>query len=139
MGRGMEELASYMRPLCKEFFALALEAGIHCTLIDTGRTSAEQTQKLLSKVSWTPHSKHLPQPPEDLSEAFDVCPTEYLVMKGWNPTGDLWPKLGDIGESLGLEWGGRWPHNPPHSEPDPGHFQWNEHPNPNINLDAGDN
>jgi len=38
-------------------------------------------------------------------------------MKDWNPTGLHWVTLGKLGESLGLEWGGRW------SKPDRPHFQ----------------
>jgi hypothetical protein len=40
--------------------------------------------------------------------AFDVVPTEYLSMSDWNPTGQLWAKVGSIGKSVGLEWGGDW-------------------------------
>lgn len=35
----------------------------------------------------------------------------------WNYDGNpQWNRLGEIGESLGLEWGGRWaePYDPPH-------------------------
>ena len=122
MGRDISELASYVQPLCLKFLSAASAAGIPCIIVDTGRTSAEQVQKLAQGVSWTRHSRHEPQPPEMKSEAFDVCPVAYLSMKGWNPGGPLWPKLGNIGESLGLEWGGRFPINPPYG--DPGHFQW---------------
>lgn len=132
MGNSINELASYVQPLCEEFFNLAQAAGITCALIDTGRTPTEQEQKLADGVSWTTHSKHLPQPPEGKSEAFDVCPKEYLLMKGWNPDGPLWAKLGGIGESLGLRWGGRWT-----KTPDPGHFEY-VHPTMTSDVSAQD-
>lgn len=49
--------------------------------------------------------------------AIDVCP----VVNGklaWNDKA-LWKKIGSIGESLGLQWGGRW-----RRIHDPGHFEW---------------
>lgn len=124
MGNQITELASYFQPLCQQFLDETEKMGIPCLLVDTGRTKVEQVQKLKDGVSWTQNSKHLPQKPEGKSEAFDVCPKEYLTMKGWNPSGPLWPRLGKIGERMGLHWGGRWPYNPPHSKPDPGHFQY---------------
>lgn len=149
MGRDLNELASYVLPLYQAFIKACEEQFISVFTVDTGRSLNEQAQKLKDGVSWTPNSKHLPQPPEGKAEAFDVCPVDYLHIKGWNPSGPLWAKIGEIGEALGLEWGGRWPYNPPHSKPDPGHLQYIHpiHPktvssltdNPNISLDAGDN
>lgn len=49
--------------------------------------------------------------------AFDVVPEDYIALPNWNPMGPLWSQVGAIGESLGLEWGGRW------SKPDEPHFQ----------------
>jgi len=49
--------------------------------------------------------------------AFDVVPTEYLGLPGWNPSGPHWAKIGEIAERLGLTWGGRW------SNPDKPHFE----------------
>lgn len=49
--------------------------------------------------------------------AFDAVPTAYKHLPKWNPTGPLWNKIGSIGKSLGLEWGGDWP------KPDQPHFQ----------------
>lgn len=49
--------------------------------------------------------------------AFDIVPAAYLNEPDWNPEGDLWPFIGALGKSLGLEWGGDW------SDPDRPHFQ----------------
>ena len=123
MGNQISELASYMQPKCTEFLDKVKAAGIPCTLIDTGRTVAEQAQKIALGVSWTVHSKHEPQPPEMKSEAFDVCPTSLMATKLWSPKSPLWQQIGAIGESLGLFWGGRWTHLN-NGAGDPGHFQW---------------
>jgi hypothetical protein len=119
MGNSIDELASYVQSLCTQFLAEALAAGIDCLLVDTGRTEAQQQQNIANHVSCTENSKHLPQPPEMKSEAFDVAPKAYLAMKGWNPSGPYWGQLGAIGERLGLFWGGRWT-----KTPDVGHFQY---------------
>ena len=122
MGNSLQELASYMQPLAVALINKCQLAGVPVAVIDTGRNAAEQVQKLAQGVSWTRNSRHEPQPPEMKSEAIDVCPKVYLSMKGWNPGGPLWKVIGAIGEDLGLEWGGRFPINPPYG--DPGHFQW---------------
>src|SRR5882757_4479567 len=116
MGNQLNELASYFAPLCQKFLEETEKMGIPCLLVDTGRTPIEQVQKLKDGVSWTQKSKHLPQKPEGKSEAFDVCPKEYLSMKGWNPSGPLWARLGQIGKRIGLKWGGDWT-----THPDVGH------------------
>jgi hypothetical protein len=81
---------------------------IFLSTISTLRTPDQQKDLIASGVSWTRRSKHLPQPPKGLSLAIDLCPVEYLHMKGWNPTGAYWQELGRVGESLGMRWGGRW-------------------------------
>jgi len=48
--------------------------------------------------------------------AVDVVPVAYKGLKDWNPSGEAWARIGAIGESLGLTWGGRW------SKPDKPHF-----------------
>lgn len=127
MGKDISELASYMIPLCEKFLAEAEARGIECLLVDTGRSHAEQQQKLSQGVSWTQNSRHLPQPPEMKSEAFDVVPKAYLAYKNWNPYGVYWEQLGEIGKALGLKWGGDWI-----THRDPGHFQWNGAPPPDL-------
>jgi len=124
MGKALSELASYMQPLATELFNQASSAGLDPVIEDTGRTPAEQAVKEAQGVSWTSHSKHLPQPPEMKSEAIDIVPGACLRLKfwGWNGTVENshphWGQLILIGESLGLESGVHFPH------PDPGHFQY---------------
>ena len=141
MGKDISELASYVAPLCVEFLARTQAAGLPCTIEDTGRTEEEQHADIAAGRSWTQNSKHLPQPPEGKSEAFDAVPKALAILKFWGWHGTLetsdprWLQMGEIGEGLGLLWGGRWPVNPPHSRPDPGHFQF-IHTNENQTPEA---
>ena len=115
----VSELASYVQPLYLQFKANCLAAGLDTETIDIARTPAQQQQNIINGVSWTQNSKHLPQPPEGKSEAFDEAIKEYIPMKMWNPHGPKWAQMGSIGKKLGLLWGGDWPHHP-----DPSHFEY---------------
>jgi peptidoglycan L-alanyl-D-glutamate endopeptidase CwlK len=70
-------------------------------------TPWEATKK---PITWTLKSKHL------VGKAFDACP----VRNGkawWGAPQDVWDKMGEIGESVGLKWGGRWKNkDSPHFE-----------------------
>jgi peptidoglycan LD-endopeptidase CwlK len=121
MGKNLNELASYFEPLAQALLDKCAAMGVPCRIVDTGRTPAEQVTKLAQGVSWTPRSKHEPQPPEGKSEAIDIVPEAILVenKKDWDPTSPVWLVIGKIGESLGLRWGGAWVTNP-----DPSHFEY---------------
>jgi hypothetical protein len=125
MGKDINELASYFRTPFVAFLATCSVADVPVRVVDTGRTSSEQEAKLAQGVSWTSHSKHEPQPPEGLSEAGDVVPEAILEehKANWDPTNPLWLKIGQIGESFGFEWGGRWTHLNG-GKGDPSHFQY---------------
>lgn len=84
------------------------ELGFAVVIIDTLRTPEEQAENIRKGVSWTVHSKHLPQPDCGKSHAIDVAPRHLMALKGWAPYHPDWKKLGVLGESLGLVWGGRW-------------------------------
>lgn len=124
MGRDLNELASYVQPLANQLLDEAAVQGLNPIVEDTGRTPAEQQIKLSTGVSWTSHSKHLPQPPEQKSEAIDVVPKVCMSLKywGWNGTIEnshpAWGKLIAIGEKIGFRCGVHFPH------PDPGHFEY---------------
>ncbi len=115
----INELASYVRPLYSQFLENCATAGLDVVTIDIARTPDQQAIKISAGVSWTRNSKHLPQPPENLSEAFDVAPRELLNTKLWSPASPLWGQMGAIGVALGLVWGGDWEHHP-----DPSHFEY---------------
>jgi hypothetical protein len=124
MGKDLNELASYMKPLAQQLLDQATAAGLDPVVEDTGRTPSEQEQKLASGVSWTKMSKHLPQSPEKKSEAIDVVPRACMSLKYWGWNGTIenshphWGQLIKIGEGLGLHCGVHFPN------PDPGHFQY---------------
>lgn len=84
------------------------DEGVDLALIETLRDEERQRHYIATNVSWTARSKHLPQPPNSLSLAFDACPRAYLVEKDWAPGAPYWLIYGDIGMDLGLEWGGLW-------------------------------
>lgn len=123
MSRLLKDLAPEFRPLAVELIARCVEAGIAIMIIDTLRTPSEQADNLAKGVSWTMNSKHLPQPPSGLSRAIDLAPYEVYNLAGpdklkWDSKDPVWLKMGLIGESLGLRWGGRW------KTPDSGHFEF---------------
>jgi peptidoglycan L-alanyl-D-glutamate endopeptidase CwlK len=117
MSRLLSDLSPRFRPLAVELIARCAEAGIPLFIVDTLRTSTEQEQNILKGVSWTKNSKHL------VGDAIDVCPYEEFKIAGpdklaWNASSTIWVKIGEIGEDLGLVWGGRW------KQKDLGHFEY---------------
>src|SRR3990167_7467249 len=120
MSRALNDLSPRFRPLAVELLARLTESGIMVLVVDTLRTPAEHAANLANGVSWTKHSKHLD------GEAIDLAPYEVYALHGadklkWDASDPVWLKMGQIGEALGLRWGGRW------QTPDLGPF---ELPNP---------
>lgn len=116
MSRAINDLSPSFKPIAMELLARCVEAGIPVMIVDTLRTAAEQAENIKKGVSWTKNSKHL------TGDAIDICPFETYQLHGpdklqWNSADPVWQKIGTIGESLGLRWGGRW------SKPDSGHFE----------------
>ncbi len=119
MSRRLDDLDPRFRPVAIELLARCVEAGIQVMIIDTLRTPEEHQANLASGVSWTRHSKHLD------GLAIDICPYDMYQLHGpdklrWNAGDPVWQKIGAIGESLGLRWGGRW------KQKDMGHFEFVE-------------
>jgi peptidoglycan L-alanyl-D-glutamate endopeptidase CwlK len=112
--RDLNDLHPYVKQLAEDFIAKCQEEGIEILVTSTYRDLAaqnaiyEQGRSVESKArgekivtnakggeSW--HNYHL---------AFDMVP----IINGkacWADT-VLWKKIGAIGESVGLEWAGRW-------------------------------
>lgn len=116
MSRALNDLNPKMRTYAVELLAHCVEAGIAVSIVDTLRTQAEHEANLAAGVSWTARSKHLD------GLAIDLAPYEIYLLHGrdklqWNAADPVWQKLGEIGEALGLRWGGRW------TIPDLGHFE----------------
>jgi peptidoglycan L-alanyl-D-glutamate endopeptidase CwlK len=122
MSRKLSDLSTRFRPLAVELIARCTEAQIPLMILDTLRTEAEQEENIKKGVSWTKNTKHLPQAPEMRAEAIDVVPYAMYQLNGpdklqWDANDPVWEKIGKIGESLGMVWGGRW------KKRDMGHFQ----------------
>ena len=104
-----------MQPLAQALIQRAKEQGIEIEIVQGYRSPEAQDVLLTSGAGVTNAPGLLSY--HNYGLAFDVLPKDYASMKDWNPTGLHWVTLGKIGESLGLEWGGRW------SKPDRPHFQ----------------
>lgn len=116
MSRALNDLNPRFRPVAMELLARLTEAGIQVMVVDTLRTPEEHAANLEAGVSWTKHSKHLD------GLAIDICPFDTYSLHGpdklkWDATDPVWERIGVIGESLGLRWGGRW------NQRDMGHFE----------------
>jgi peptidoglycan L-alanyl-D-glutamate endopeptidase CwlK len=117
MSRSLNDLAPVFRPLAIELVARCVEAGIPVMIISTGRTEEEHQANLAAGKSWVIRSKHLD------GLAIDICPWEEFNLNGpdklaWDGDNQVWARIGEIGESLGLRWGGRW------KKRDLGHFEY---------------
>lgn len=120
MSRALNDLSPRFRPLAYELLARCVEQNIAVRIIDTLRTPAEHADNLARGVSWTTHSKHLD------GNAIDICPYKIWQAAGanklnWDASDLIWQRLGAIGESIGLRWGGRW------QQRDLGHFEYAGH------------
>ena len=153
MSRQLDDLTSRMRPLAVQLIAYITEAGIAVLIVDTLRTEAEHKANLAKGTSSTLLSKHLPLRlrwpggalPDDLvpndrdrSDAIDLAPYEVYQLHGpdklkWDASDPAWLRMGQIGEAIGLRWGGRW-----ESPRDPGHFEWFDHDDPRRVQLVGD-
>jgi D-alanyl-D-alanine carboxypeptidase len=120
----LDDADSHARPLFERLLQACAMAGVPCRIVDVIRTEPQQEQKLAAGLSWTRNSMHLPQPPEGKSKAIDIVPLSVLEehKPDWSPTDPSWQKIGVIGKSLGLTWGGDWKHIN-NGLGDPSHFQ----------------
>jgi peptidoglycan LD-endopeptidase CwlK len=117
MSRKLNDLSPRMKLHAIELLARLVEAGIPVMIVDTLRTPEEHAANLAAGTSWIKHSKHLD------GDAIDIAPFEQYQLYGpdklqWNAADPVWQRIGAIGESLGLIWGGRWK-----TKKDMGHFE----------------
>ena len=121
----IQTLQPPVQPIALSFLERCEAAGIPCSIVQGTRTFEEQ-QALYDKGRTTPGKPVTKARPGDSYHqyglAFDVVPNAYKNLPEWNPTGPAWKTIGEIGESLGLTWGGRW------LSPDEPHFELNAAP-----------
>lgn len=111
MSKRLDDLSAAFQLTAFELLARCVEAGIQITIIDTLRSEAEHKANLAAGTSWIKRSKHRD------GLAIDIAPTVLLREKGWSPASPLWQQIGEIGERVGMKWGGRW------KQKDLGHFE----------------
>ena len=111
----LSSLHPYFRDQIIKLINTCHKKGIELAIVETFRTKAKQSEYYSMGREYTltrgGKSRH------QYGLAVDVVP----VVNG-KPQWDnkyLWKKIGIVGESLGLRWGGRW-----RSIYDPAHFEW---------------
>lgn len=102
----VNELQEAVRPLAMNFLRLAADQNLPVKIVSAYRPPSDQ-QALYDS------GKNVTNAPALMSYhnhrlAFDAVPLDYLSFPDWNPSGPLWNKIGAIGQSVGLEWGGTW-------------------------------
>lgn len=110
MNRSLDSLDPRMKLKAFELIARLVERGVQVMIINTLRTDAEQAEALRTGHSTVPRSKH-----QD-GLAIDLCPYETWALFGpdklkWTvdaQSAPTWMLIGQVGESLGLRWGGRF-------------------------------
>lgn len=109
MSRRIEDLHPRVQPLCRLFIERCAEAGIDVIITSTLRTFAEQ-DALYAKGRTTAGPKvtaaKAGESFHNYGLAFDFAPIEHGKID-WNDT-ELFRRCGEIGESIGLSWAGRW-------------------------------
>ena len=122
MSRKIEDLTPEAQEKHGLFKSAMDEAGIPFMVTCTMRTQAEQDAlyeqgrtKPGPVVTWTRHSRHTPRIGDNgKSRAFDIA-----ILKDGKPCWDAkvsvdgdrvpdYQEAGEIGERVGLRWGGRW-------------------------------
>lgn len=121
MSNRLQDLDPDVQAMAAKLLFKAKEAGIELVFTQTYRTP-EQQAALYALGRTAPGNIVTHAPPgyswHEFRRAFDVA---IRYFPGDMTRADLydgpWEKVGEIGESVGLEWGGRWKH------PDRPHFQ----------------
>lgn len=119
MSRRIEDLHPVVGELCRMFLDACEAKGHKLKVTQTYRTTEEQNA--LYAQGRTAPGKIVTNAPagyswHEMGRAFDVCFVGTDGQPSW-AEGHPWEEIGDIGEDLGLEWGGRWKHaDRPHFE-----------------------
>ncbi len=119
MSKSLDDLDPRFKPKAIELLARCVELNIPVMIIETRRSLAEHLENLARGVSWTQHSKHID------GLAIDICPYSQYQVHGpskldWDANDPIWYAIGNIGQRLGMIWGGSW------QQRDLGHFEYIE-------------
>jgi peptidoglycan L-alanyl-D-glutamate endopeptidase CwlK len=113
MSRKIEDLVPAVQQRAKALVKAAKDAGIDLLITSTYRSNEEQAA-LYAQGRTKPGAIVTNARPGDSYHnwrcAFDVVPLRNgkPVWGTTGPDGDLWRKIGEMGETVGLEWAGRW-------------------------------
>jgi len=111
----LRSLHPYFRDKIEKLITRCESKGIKLAIVEAYRTPAKQNEYRSMGAKYTRSkggfSKH------QYGLAIDVVPIVNTKAVWDNKM--LWKRIGTIGESLGLTWGGRW-----RTPYDPGHFEW---------------
>jgi peptidoglycan LD-endopeptidase CwlK len=111
--RKIEDLHPQVAAMCKEFLARCKAANIDVLVTCTYRDNEAQAA-LFEQGRTKPGARVTNARPgqsyHNWRLAFDVVPVRNgkLVWGTSGADGALWEQVGQIGESVGLEWAGRW-------------------------------
>jgi peptidoglycan L-alanyl-D-glutamate endopeptidase CwlK len=113
MSRQLEDLVPAAQQRAQALVKAAKDAGIDFLVTSTYRSNEEQAA-LYAQGRTKPGAIVTNARPGDSYHnwrcAFDVVPLRNgkPVWGTSGPDGDLWRKIGEMGEAVGLEWAGRW-------------------------------
>jgi len=113
MSRRLEDLVPAVQQRAQALVKAAKDAGVDLLVTSTYRSNEEQAA-LYAQGRTKPGAIVTNARPGDSYHnwrcAFDVVPLRNgkPVWGTSGPDGDLWRKIGEMGESVGLEWAGRW-------------------------------
>ena len=112
MSARIEDLEPETEKLCLAFLAAAKAAGLDVRITHTLRTMDEQN-KLYAQGRTMPGFKvtnaKAGESPHNWGMGFDFCFNGKTLAECYPKTTDpVWEKVGALGESVGLAWGGRW-------------------------------
>ena len=113
MSRRLEDLVPAVQQRAQALVKAAKDAGIDLLITSTYRSNDEQAA-LYAQGRTKPGAIVTNARPGDSYHnwrcALDVVPLRNgkPVWGTSGPDGDLWRKIGEMGEAVGLEWAGRW-------------------------------
>lgn len=119
---GLDLLHPDFRGLAVLFLARCAERRIPLVIVETWRTEEAHQEDVANGRSWVKKSKHQHtitrrfggrEIIDPASLAIDVAPYDVYQLHGddklkWDANDPVWDKLGELGEHVGMKWGGRW-------------------------------